>query len=538
VAFTWDGLKQDNSDIYVQLIGAGSPLRRDPRADYNPVWSPDGRSIAFLRAERLPPLNSSSVGMSELWLIPPLGGTERKLGQLQIGIVGSPGFLAWCPDSSCLVVTDATGEGQPDALFVLSLESGEKRQLTRSSPPFFGDSNPAIAPDGRALVFRRTPSPSAGGLYWLALGPGVTPIGEPRRLTPATLDAAYPAWMPDGKEILFSTGSPGGGGRGSLWRLVISGDKAPERLPFVGSDGSMPAVSRPQPGKAARLVYFRNVGDANIWRIDAPLRGAPASSPPVVAISSTGFDGVSDLSPDGRRVAFQSNRSGELEIWLADLDGSNAIRLTSMSSTVVSVARWSPDGALIAFQSNREGQFEIYVIPAAGGRPRRITSHPATDVTPRFSRDGQWIYFGSNRTGFMQVWKAPTSGGDAVQVTARGGIQPTEGIDGADLYFVTGLEQTEIWRLPTSGGQPVKLLEGVLSGATFAVVETGIYYIDDHPGQARLQFLDLATGRTTTVARDLGDIVFHLSASADGRTILYSRTDFSIQDLQLVEDFR
>ena len=79
VAFTWNGPKQDNPDIYVQQIGAGSPLRltTDPGNDYNPVWSPDGRSIAFLRSQ-------SEAGKSELRLIPPLGGPERKLAEIRV----------------------------------------------------------------------------------------------------------------------------------------------------------------------------------------------------------------------------------------------------------------------------------------------------------------------------------------------------------------------------------------------------------------------------------------------------------------------
>ena len=127
VAFTWTGLKQDSPDVYVQTIGSGSPSRltSTSRSEFNPVWSPDGRWIAFLRAERSPP-TSAPPGMTELLLIPALGGPDRRLAEIWLRtIVGSPGFLAWCPDSTCMVVTDSPGEGQPDALFVVSVETGE-----------------------------------------------------------------------------------------------------------------------------------------------------------------------------------------------------------------------------------------------------------------------------------------------------------------------------------------------------------------------------------------------------------------------------
>ena len=92
------------------------------------------------------------------------------------------------------------------------------------------------------------------------------------------------------------------------------------------------------------------------------------------------------LSPDGRRVAFASDRSGEWEIWLADPDGSNAVQLTSMGAPVTGYPRWSPDGERIVFHSNLEGQCEVYVIPAAGGKPRNLTSHPASDCVPQLLR--------------------------------------------------------------------------------------------------------------------------------------------------------
>jgi len=288
--------------------------------------------------------------------------------------------------------------------------------------------------------------------------------------------------MPDGKELLFSAA-------GRLWRFGISGERPPARLPFVGEDGLMPVVSQPQPGRPSLLVYVRSFADTNIWRIEAPSCGVPSSSPPIAAITSTLSNVNAQVSPDGRRVAFQSNRSGETEIWLADPDGSNAVQLTSMGAPTTGSARWSPDGQVIAFDSNLEGQQEIYVIHAAGGKPRRLTYHPANDRIPSFSRDGQWIYFSSNRTGEYQIWKMPASGGDGVQVTHNLGFLAFESADEANIYYTQSLgAASALWRLPASGGQPIKLLDGVIMRA-FTVLERGIYYIDQPPSGARLQFL-------------------------------------------------
>jgi Tol biopolymer transport system component len=415
------------------------------------------------------------------------------------------------------------------------------------------DSNPAISPDGSWLVFRRQTSLEGGELYALPLpgGPAsalsVTGVKMPaktglRHLTLAAMDAKYPTWMPDSKEILFAA-------RGSLWRLVTSGNNPPARLPFAGEDGIMPVVSGIPAGQARRLIYAHTLQDTNIWRLDFSAPEAAATALPVVAISSTRMDSTPQLSPDGRRVAFASDRSGRWEIWLADPDGANAVQLTSMGA-ISGAPCWSPDGDRIVFQSNPEGQYEVYVIPVTGGRPRNLTSHPATDGRPSFSRDGHWIYFGSNRNGYRQIWKIPSSGGNAIQVTNNAGFAAFESPDGAYLYYNETMEKpSPLWRQPVSGGVPVKVLEGVVRAA-FTVLDAGIYYIDrpsgeggllytDQPsGETRLEYFDLTTRRITTVARNLGNVFLGLTASKDGHTILYSRVDFSMDDLMLVEKFR
>lgn len=313
----------------------------------------------------------------------------------------------------------------------------------------------------------------------------------------------------------------------------------PARLPFAGEDGLQPAVSRPAPGRPARIAYVRSFSDANIWRIETSAAGTPASSPPIVAIASTRRDLISQLSPDDQRVAFVSNRSGEAEIWVSDASGSGAMQLTFMGASP-GFPRWSPDGKTIAFHSNPEGQGDIFVIPAEGGKPRPITSGPATDAFASFSRDGRWIYFISSRTANATIWKAPASGGPAVQVSSHAAAMALESPDGAFVYFVeaTSLERPgTLWRLPVQGGDPIKVLDDV-SPAHFDVLDKGIYHVRRVVGDAQLHYFDLATRRSTTVAEKLGNVLFGLTAARDGRAIMFSRVDSSVDDLMLVEDFR
>jgi dipeptidyl aminopeptidase/acylaminoacyl peptidase len=246
---------------------------------------------------------------------------------------------------------------------------------------------------------------------------------------------------------------------------------------------------------------------------------------------------------------FTSDRSGETEIWLSDLDGSNAFRLTSMA-VLPGFPRWSPDGKLITFHGDPEGHADVLVVPAGGGNPRILTTNTPDDGFPSFSRDGQWIYLCSTRGKVRRIAKIPASGSAEVQVTNHVGSIALESHDGRDLYYIEATERpSALWHLPLLGGPAEKVLDGVFLG-NFDVVEGGIYYIDrlvgeagafftDRPGgETRLQYFDFATRRSTTVARDLGRVGFGLSASRDGRTIFFSRVDSSVDELMLVDNFR
>jgi eukaryotic-like serine/threonine-protein kinase len=205
VVFAWNGEKQDNFDIYVKLIGSGLPLRltSHPAEDFSPAWSPDGRWIAFLR--NLP------GGKAAVLLIPPIGGPERKLAEIYSGhstgsnVVGP--FLAWSRDGNWLVIVDQDSSNEPSGLFLLSIETGEKRRLT--SPPAHsdGDSSPAFAPDdGHTLAFSRWSNFATSDLNLLALSKDLKATGEAKRLTFDNRETSSPVWTLDGREIIFSSG--------------------------------------------------------------------------------------------------------------------------------------------------------------------------------------------------------------------------------------------------------------------------------------------------------------------------------------------
>jgi Tol biopolymer transport system component len=546
VAFAWDGEKRDNQDIYVKLIGTtGPPLRltTDAARDYSPAWSTDGRYIAFLR--------ELSREKSALLLIPALGGPERKLAEISNpGLVFLPGpYLAWSPDGNSLVISDRDSLTEPFALFLLSIETGEKRKLTSPPAQLAGDSSPAFSPDGRTLAFSRNVDAGLGDLYLLAFSEGLRPAGEAKRITFENRGATSPIWAAVGREIVFSD-------RNRLWKIAapesLGGEaKPPQGLASLGQDIRGPAVSR----RGQRLAYAHLLTHGNIWRMAAPILDVrpsadhhPKSLIPVdnaaPFITSSRDDYAPQFSPDGKRIAFTSDRSGNLEVWVCDSDGSNSTQLTSFRGPNVTTPRWSPDGGRIAFDSDAAGEFDIWVIGANGGKAQRMTTHPANDGNPSWSRDGHWIFFDSARTGDQQVWKIPANGGEAIQVTRDGGFAPLESPDGRFLYYVKGLIDTSLWRIPVEGGQATKILEGLSNYINLAIVHEGIYFVPKRGAVSgfSIQFLNSATNQIRPVAKlerplDLGDSGA-LAVSPDGRWILYEQFEQAGSELMLVENFR
>ena len=533
VAFSWDGESQDNFDIYVKEIDSDTPVRltSSPAPGQRPAWSPDGRQIAFLRGDRLG--MGYSAGAAVL-LMPAIGGPERQVAEIgPLPPFLPPRYHAWLPDSSGLVVADASSSDEPSALFALSNETGEKRRLTSPPAESMGDTGPALSPDGRTLAFVRTSRIFFSDLYLLELSEDFMPQGEPRRLTSESRDIGSPVWTPDGGEIIF--GSRGSG----LWKISILRPGAPARLTASGQAASSPEVSR----QGNRLAYTRAVLDTNFRRMQRP---DPESSPgpPTRFLSSTRYEGFPKYSADGERIVFESQRTGVAGIWISDADGSNPKLLHSEEDTHAGVPSWSPDSQRIAFNWNPEEQFDIYVIGASGGKPLQLTTDHADDQWPSWSRDGQWVYFASRRSGRQEIWKISAAGGAAVQVTRQGGFVAVESPDAKHVYYIKREQgHTALWKVSASGGEETQVLEPVFN---FSVVERGIYFIprlnpDDPEENSSLQFLDFASNNAETVASlpaPPDQIAPGLAVSPDELTILYNQVDNAGSDLMLIEGFR
>ena len=531
LAFMWNGGEGDQFDVYAKLIGDNaSPVRltRSPGGFAGwPAWSPDGHRIAFIRC-------SSSGTEGGVFVVPSVGGADRKIIEPRFCQGDSP--PDWSPDGSLIALQNKDSTEESNGIFLASVETGKLRRLTTPARSE-DDAGPRFSPDGKTVAFIRTHNIIVSDIFLAPLDGG-----EPRQLTFMHGDVSGLAWTPDGSEIVF-TATPRAADNNSLWRIKIRGGLPEEVNELAGvSTASNVAISR----QGHRLAYRTFTSNTNIWQIRLPVSNGQTSAP-VKFISSTRYQDVPQYSPNGKKIAFASDRSGSSQIWVCDSDASNPVRLTLMDASNNGTPRWSPDGRSVVFDSTASGNFGLYTISANGGSPKPLVVDSHFNAGASYSRDGRWIYFVSDRSGEFEVWKVPSNGGQPAQVTFHGGWMPMESTDGKVLYYVKTNPSADpsapgtLWAMPVAGGEE-HLVTSQQIHLHWAVAPNGIYFTDpETKPHATLKFLDVRTGRISTIATLEGELSGNgqsLAVSPDGRSILYSQQDGISAELMVVENFR
>lgn len=515
VVFAWNGGQEGGDyNLYVLRIGIGEePLRITDKLGFegHPTWSPDGSTVAFVRA--------ADHG-AELWIVPGGGGDERKLSDLEAWSFG----LDWLVDGRSVVVSQPDEEG-PHRLVGISLDSAEARQITTPDPRTTGDFKPAVSPDGSWIAFVRG---SQFGLQDVYVAP--TNGGQSRRISRSGGRIRGVDWSPDGKSVVYATDLAGGFG---LWRAALDSPK-PEWLPFSGQD-----IYNPEVASSGRLVFEAISVQTNLWEFD--LAGRGAGQPPTrLPVHSTRQETVPALSPDGRRLAFVSNRGGDRSLWLSDVDGTGLRLLTPSGVPVAGGPVWSPEGERIAAGLVLGDYSRPFVIEVESGRRTLLVDEQSHALPVAWSRDGQRIYLTSDRGGQWEIWSIGAGGGALRRLTEAGGLTAAESESGDILYFRrpgdAAFYEMAIGsdRGPDTGAREVgRLGEGRSLHWQFAA--GSIYGIDFASGGPRLARLDPATGAVEVIASPpgLGDSSFALSS--DASRLIYGRFDENKSDLMFID---
>ena len=502
-------------DIYLKLIGENDYMRLTdhPMEEYCPVWSPDGNTIAYIRQW------SDQPG---IYKRPLIGGREIRIHSYRIDpkvfSVDIRPQIDWSWDGRWIVFNDYDTVLKKHCLYRLDMKSRKKEQLTFPETECHGDMDPRFSPDGKTIVYLQVYSNSTYDLFRLDLRSGQT-----RQLTFEKKLIKDLAWMPDGRNIIFSSNRDG---ISRIWLFPLKKEQ-PVTFSFGGQHTTHLSLSRD--GK--RLAYVTEF-DLNYF-IEAKIPATwPSRLEPVKLTSSSRSDMFGDYSPDGKKISFGSNRSGFWEIWACNKDGTNPIQLTYLNSHS-NVPDWSPDGKWIVFENDGN----ILIIDSKGiNPPKPLVKDPSDNRMPFWSHDGQSVYFSSDRTGEFQLHKIHIETGKIIQLTKNGGFYGDESTDGKYFYYFNSRYPNIIWQLDliTLKESPFITEENYVS---WHVTAEGIFYFLRYPdGERVLKFYKYATGITEQVSMKHPHLSFN-DISPDGRMLLLSKREF-VSDIYLVENFQ
>lgn len=388
--------REGDLDIYVRSTSGGNaiPLAEMPYDERSPRWSPDGQWIAYV-ADPGPGTN--------VYLTPLLGGVQQLIAESGIPAIERLsesrmvlGANPWSPNGRHLVYARETEDGQV-ALWKIELETGEQNQIT-FPPEGVRDLGACWSFDGERLVFERR---SEGRIeLWVVDADG----GEPWLLT-GDADRNYmPAWSADGRRVVHVSTQSGGS---SLWDIDI--ESGARRRLTSGPWDWLPSVARD-----GRVAYNQFGHQQDLVLLD------PVSGKQQALTDHTNENMFPRLSPDGAKVAYQSNRTGNDEIWLLDLVGTGETRLTNEPARDL-VPDWSPDGSEMVFLSERRGKSEVWRMDKDGSNQRPLGG-PATAVgdeweagatAPRWSPDAKAVgYLVPDKRG-STLWIVDPADGSA-----------------------------------------------------------------------------------------------------------------------------
>ena len=500
-------------------------LTTNNAVDWGPTWSPDGTKIAF---------HSNRDGNNEIYVMNANGTGQNRLTNNNAADV----VPSWSPDGT-KIAFESNRDGKSE-IYVMNADGSGQTKLTTSPAGYFA---PKWSPNGNKIAFF---SERADGqdLYIInSDGTGLT------LLTPSSPEEYMLwSWSPDGSKIISNyeesvaaswkmailnvdgTGKivdPALTGQGS-WSPFLADTVPPTQpsgLTKISSDNNpLPAfkwnastdTGAINPGVASYEVQvdtgaWVNIGN-NLTYVQPTVLSKAAHTFGVRAKDAAGNTGTgtslsfsvsvtADLA--NTKIAFASNRDGNLEIYVMNADGSQQVRLTQNIADDVT-PQWAPDGTKIAFSSNRDGNWEIYVMNVDGSQQARITTNSAADTRPVFSPDGSKIVFTSTRDGNQEIYVMNSDGSGLTRLTTYEfpDIYPAWSPDASKIAFNSESGNFYIYVMNADGSGKTKLTNSpdnfwpdwspVGNSIAFQDFRNGNYEIyvmnADGSGQTRLTF--------------------------------------------------
>jgi len=350
---------------------------------------------------------------ADIFTISPLGGLSTKLAETGIphihsfwDVVECLGSKPWSLNDEGLLFARRLDSGDV-AIFQVDLETRDVKQVTSPSPGA-SDLSASWSFDGEWIVFSRT----HGGLseLWVIPASG----GEERPLLADQFVNMDPSFLPDDQHVIFTSNRVGG--MDNIWSIHIPTGEL-SQLTFGGGKDWYPSVSRD-----GVIVYTRWSHQTDLYTVNVPT----GKSDQLTSWTQDNF--VGRYNPGGDRVAYQSSRTGNAEVWVLDPETREELNLSDHAAMDVLPA-WSPTGEEIAFLSGREGVMNLWVAKSDGsGRPERISDQEiyipskvwAVSLGVRWTPDGKSIGYVMPNVEGPSLWMMDRAGGTDAKLVRRG----------------------------------------------------------------------------------------------------------------------
>ncbi|HSA92197.1 MAG TPA: protein kinase [Terriglobales bacterium] len=519
-----------NFDIYVRRIEGGQDVNvtNDPGEDIQPAFSPDGQWIAFIstRSSRTGMVRiGSTFGMEfrtlggDLWVAPALGGPARRLA-------ADANAPAWNPDGKHIAYI--SGSEYHRSILEVSTEDGKVRTIvaeldslrTANAPsPTWEITRVHYSPDGKWITFGTVDPEQV--MIQAASG------GTARKL----LDASTHEWGPLGRRIYFLRRDERGGTElGMLPMDAASGEAGGEPQSVGMLTGVLTDLTLARDGQ--QIAVSELEGSMNLTRLPLDAGGAKPAGAEEELSEGRVIDRYPSYSPDGRYIAYASDRLGGQDIWLLDVEKRERHRLSLPGSDRgASTPYWSPDGKKLALaRVTPDGRRSVWLVAVDGSGAEELIPPAEGLGHGQFSPDGSRLLFGQRVGGNLELFLLDMKTRKQEQLTSSPGNKwPGEGFspDGKWIvYFSNAGGSIQAWRIPAEGGREEQLTFGH-DRVRHAFYSPDGEWLYVQPNHGNILRIPAAGGKPQAVTHfpESGLFIEEPTLSPDGRYIVYCRSN-------------